>query len=287
VKSLNGSKTLRAIGKYEDKCQKQTEKALPRMGKKAPVCYEYLGQVLAYADMIGSCSFGCPGPSHEAHAVWYLVARASSYGRAALRLAKMGFYDEALNLVRSIGEIANLFELFDIAPGAIEEWKKSDRSYRLQNLSPAKIRRRLIALNQPPVMDEDHYASLCEVSTHPVPQLRPQQFNHVGRSMAGGVHFQEAGFLVVLNEIGLVTSLLVLFAAKVCKIEDGNFREISASCAKCAGALGAVDLGTVQEALKRSKEIKEGVDKTQTATSSHAGRRHRNYGFQRPPSQKQ
>ncbi len=199
MKPLNGTKMLRAIGKYEDKCQKHTDRTLPRMGKKAPLCYEHLGQVLAYADMIGSCTLGCPGPSYEAHAVWYLVARASSFGRAALRLAKMGFYDEALNLVRSVGEIANLFALFNVAPEVIEEWKSSNRAYRLQNLSPAKIRRRLVALNHAPVMDEDKYASLCEVSTHPVPELRPQRFNHAGRSMTGGMHFQEAGFLEVIS----------------------------------------------------------------------------------------
>jgi len=253
MKKLNGSKMLRAIGRYENKCQKRTEKRLPRMGKKAPVCYEHLGQVLAYADMIGSCTFGCPGPTPEAHAVWYLVARTSSYGRAALRLAKMGFYDEALNLVRSIGEIANFFALFSAAPETIDEWKNSDRPYRLQHLTPAKIRRRLVAMNQRPVMDEGTYATLCEVSTHPVPELRPQQFNHAGRSTTGGVYFQEAGFLVVLNEMAIATSLLVLFAAKVCKVPGDKFKEIARACAKCAGATGGINIASVQAALKEHR----------------------------------
>ena len=44
---LNGSKLLQKVGKLEDKCERSTEKHLPHMGKRAPQCYEYLGQVLA------------------------------------------------------------------------------------------------------------------------------------------------------------------------------------------------------------------------------------------------
>jgi len=128
MKKLNGRKMLRAIGKYEDRCEEATKKYIPRMGKKAPLCYEYLGQLLAYADLIGSCAYGCPGKSEDAHAVWNLVARTSSFGRAALRLTKMGFYDETLIIVRNMGEICNLLSLFSLAPETIDEWKKSDRA---------------------------------------------------------------------------------------------------------------------------------------------------------------
>jgi len=225
------------------------------MGKKAPECYEYLGQVLAYADMIGSCIFGCPGPSDDAHAVLYLAARTSSFGRAAIRLAKMGFYDEALNLVRSIGEIANLFALFATDPNTIDEWKKSDRAYRLSHLSPGKVRRRLAALNQTLVMGDNTYRSLCEVTTHPVPQLRPQQFNHAERSMTGGVYVQQAGFLVVLNELAAVTSLLVVYATTVCKVPADERKAIAKACARCLRSTGSLNLENVAELLKPKPKV--------------------------------
>lgn len=190
VKQLKGAKMLRAIGKYEDRCEKQTEKSLPKWGVKAPKCYEYLGQVLAHADIIGSCALGCPGPSSEDHAVLYLAARASSFGRAALRLAKMGFYDEALNIVRSVGEIGNLFALFASDANAIEEWKKSDWKYRRDHMGPGKIRQRIVASNGLLAMKNETYRDLCEISTHPVPQLRPQHFNHAEKSMTGGMFVQ-------------------------------------------------------------------------------------------------
>ena len=196
MKNLNGTKMLRLVAKYEDRCAKATEKHISRMGKKAPLCYEYIGQLLAYADLIGSCAYTCPGGSEDAHAVWYLAARTSSFGRAALRLMKMGFYDEALIIVRSLSEICNLLSLFSLAPEVIEEWKKSDRAYRITHLSPSKIRRRIEALGSTPAITASRYAALCEVSTHPVPNLRPQRFNHAGRSMTGGLYLQEAGVLV-------------------------------------------------------------------------------------------
>lgn len=244
---------MRAVGKLEDKCEKLTEKRLRHMGKKAPKCYEYLGQVLSYADIIGSCTFDCPGPTHEAHAVLYLIARSSSFGRAALRLAKMGFYDEALNIVRSIGEMANLFMLFALDANSVEEWRKSDRAYRLKHLSPAKIRERIVVAGEKPAMDEETYRNLCEISTHPVPELRPQQFNHAGRSMTAGVYFQNAGFLVVLNELANAISLLVGFATIVCKVPKEVAQKIGNACVGCARFAGGITLKTLAEALKTTQ----------------------------------
>src|SRR5262249_38521675 len=99
----NGPMFLRATEKGARACEKETNKLIPKMGKRAPVCYGVFGRLLAQADIIGSCFFGCPGSVREGHTIQYLCARSSSFGRGALHLAKMGFYDEALTLVRSLG----------------------------------------------------------------------------------------------------------------------------------------------------------------------------------------
>jgi len=249
---------LNAVGKYEDRCEKATEKYIPRMGTKAPLCYEYIGQLLAYADLIGSCAYGCPGKSEDAHAVWYLVARTSSFGRAALRLTKMGFYDEALIIVRSMGEICNLFSLFSLAPETINEWKTSDRLHRLTNLSPSKIRKRIVALGKTPAITATRYAALCEVSTHPVPNLRPQRFNHAGRSTTGGIYLQEVGILVVLNEMAIALVLLVILAARICKVPKEPFNQIKETCVLCLESAGGVDLESLDEVWKQLKRQKAG-----------------------------
>lgn len=263
MKNLNGRKMLQAVGKYEDRCEKASEKHIPKMGKKAPACYEHLGQLLAYADMIGSCVYGCPGKSEGAHAIWYLAARASSFGRAALRLTKMGFYDEALIIVRSMGEICNLFSLLVLSQESIEEWKKSDRAYRLSTLSPSKIRQRIEKLGKTPPITGTRYAALCEVSTHPVPDLRPQRFNHARRSTTGGIYLQEAGILVVLNEMAVALAPLVMFAARICKVPKEPFdqiKEASVKCLECAGGVDLENVGRVLEDMAKKVGLLREVD---------------------------
>jgi hypothetical protein len=106
------------------------------MGVKAPECLKKLGTVLAEADAVGSCFWNCPGEGYEAHTVQYMVGRAASYGRAILRLARSGFYDEALSLVRSLGEIANLLMLFHLDSAAMADWKASDFQMRQNHFRP-------------------------------------------------------------------------------------------------------------------------------------------------------
>lgn len=250
---ISGAAALKTVSKYEDKCDKRTMRLLPRMGKRAPLCYEYVEQLILHAELIGTCAYGCPGSSQEAHAVKYLAGRASGFARAALRLARMGFYDEALIIVRSLGEITNLFFLFHAAPESVEEWKKSDRAYRLEKFLPSKIRRRIESLGKTPAITAENYTALCEVSTHPVPQLRPQAFNHERRATTGGIFLQEAGFLVVLNELAEALSWLVVFAARVCAVPDEPLKEIREASIACLTSVGRVDLANVDRVLGRSK----------------------------------
>lgn len=253
MKKINGAKTLRALSKYENNCEKRTEKLLPQMGRKAPLCYEYLSQLLVHAEFIGTCVYSCPGKKED-HTLWYLAARASSLGRAALRLMKLGFYDEALIIVRSLGEITNLLSMFSLMPETIGEWKKSDRKYRLNELTPGKIRKRIEALGKTPAIEFERYVALCEIGTHPVPDLQPQKFNHAGKSLTGGFALQEVGVLVVLNELVRAVPLLVVLAAEICKVPKESFREIKEVSLKCLKEGGGIDLQNVSEILDRMRD---------------------------------
>jgi hypothetical protein len=236
---MSGSKMLARIAKHEAKLEKQSLKMVPTIGRKASQCYESLGQLLFHAECIGCCVYNCVGGGESDHAVPYLVAKVSSFGRAALRLTMMGFYDEALIIVRSIGEITNLFSLFNLDPKSIEEWKKSDRAYRRTHFSPSKVRHRIESLGGTPMISSSKYASLCEVGTHAVPTARLQRYNHPGRSITGGVVVQPPGILVVLNEMALALPFLVILAAKICKVPTATYEEIrkvAIDCLKSGGA---------------------------------------------------
>lgn len=73
----------------------------------------------------------------------------------------------------------------------------------------------MVAQGKIPAITSTRYAALCEVNTHPVPNLRPQRFNHAGRSMTGEIYLQEAGILIVVNEMAIAPALLVILAAKI------------------------------------------------------------------------
>jgi len=59
--------------------------------------------------LISTCSSGCRGGDHLYE---YLAGRCYNLGCAAFSLIRLGYYDESLNHVRSLGEIANLQSLF-------------------------------------------------------------------------------------------------------------------------------------------------------------------------------
>ena len=54
-----------------------------------------------------------------------------------------GLYDEALSLVRGLGEISNLIALSAVDQGVAQEWIRSDEKVRRRKFSPIEVRRRL------------------------------------------------------------------------------------------------------------------------------------------------
>src|SRR5437660_2469667 len=98
---IDGKRFFDSTHAFENKCEKLTDKLIASMGKKAPKTLKTLGSVLGYGDAIASCFWGCPygGAKPEEHTIQYLCGRATSFGRGAVRLAQMAFYDEALTLV--------------------------------------------------------------------------------------------------------------------------------------------------------------------------------------------
>jgi hypothetical protein len=159
--NITGTEFLDLTDRWLAKRSKETLKLLPkRLGKRAPNTYDLLGRMIVRADNMGCCFFGCPGSSQQAHTVQYLCARSSSFARSALKLATMAFYDEALVLVRSLAEIANLVALFHFDKASLQEWKTASRKDRRDRFSPVAVRMRLEKSNGIVMVDEDKYRKL-------------------------------------------------------------------------------------------------------------------------------
>ena len=208
---FDGNAFLARIADCEGSCMKATAQRLPELGTKAPACWEALGMTLAMLDCAASCHWGCAQGDHRLE---FLVGRAVNNAYAGLLLARAGYYDQALLMARSLGETGNLMSLFTADPGEVTRWKSLGEKERRQAFQAVKVRIRLGELNGPVVTDQDHYGQLSSFSVHADPNALPQAHNHLGRAITFPI-YQEAGFLMCVNEIAMPTAFLAVFAGKL------------------------------------------------------------------------
>jgi hypothetical protein len=181
-----------------------------------------IGTALTALFEAATCHRGC---NHGPHIFESVCARAYNLGASAYLLAASGFYDEAANLIRSLGEIANLVSLSVSDPVLFQEWLTSDSETRKKKFSPYKIRVGLEKSGGVQIADEGWYARFCEGYTHITPATKPGMHNDAGRGNAGGV-YQAAGLRLALDELVTVIAALAMYVCKFFKFDD-LFKELS------------------------------------------------------------
>jgi hypothetical protein len=149
-----------------------------------------------------------------------LCGRAHNLGAAAYSLILLGYYDEALNLVRAIGETNNIVLLSVFDKPAFAQWLKADTKTRIRQFSPVKIRLLLEAAENcaPVLADETWYAELCEKYVHISAQTVPNMHNDT-TPIVGGV-FQERGMEECLGTLGEILAALALLVCRYFQYED-------------------------------------------------------------------
>jgi hypothetical protein len=241
LKDLTGEKFLKYIRDLESDCTTMTIRALPELGEKAPDCYEALGMTLALLDCGSSCFWGCKGGDHRLE---YLIGRATSTAYAAVGLAVRGYYDQALSLARTLGEIGNLVSLFAVDAKRIDEWKTLDERTRKERFSAYNVRVALEKMGFPDVpINKDRYGRLSVYSIHAIPDQMPQAHGAEGRAIAYPV-FQVGGFILALNEIALPVAFIALSAGKLLELQaevSETFREIAHALGGAVGGI-AIDV---------------------------------------------
>lgn len=187
-----------------DQAAEATEQFSRTSGQKLPASVQGLGTVLSLMYRAACCAWGCSGGDHQLE---WLVGRVVNQGTAAYRLICAASYDESLMLIRGIGEVANLLWLVQASPPELQAWAASSRRERLTNYGPVAVRRKLEQLQQmgPPI-DEARYQKLCEVGTHPVPNLPPSHFTGSGRPVLSGL-VQPVGIYVCVTELAFAVAM--------------------------------------------------------------------------------
>ena len=244
-----GSDFLRVVRDQERRCAESFEEWLPAAGVKAPQTVDALGTTLSYLDRIASCWWGC---RQGAHSEERLAGKAASNARAALYLLRAGYYDEALGLVRQIGETANLACLFLQSTESHEEWKGASEDAARTGFSPVKVRLRLEELSLPLPMDQDTYGLLSRQSVHVNPETSPQSHNAFDLPTQGG-YFQEAGALLALNHLGGMVGWVLWLAVTLIKPPTDRKVVVEASVALFR-SIGAINLESVHDYFDRVRE---------------------------------
>ncbi len=184
--------------------------------------HELIGTALNALYQAATCHRKCHGGPHILEA---LSGRLYNLGSSAFLLANRGFYDESLNLVRSMGEISNLISMSVIDKTAIKKWIASDKKTRLKEFGPAHVRT-LLQQKAPELLiaDTDWYSQFCELYTHVTPQTKPNVHNETGLAHAGGT-FQPQGYASALDELATVLASVAMIVCRYFKFDD-LFEEI-------------------------------------------------------------
>ena len=152
------------------------------------------------------------------HLLERLAARVYNLASASYSLISIGYYDEALSLVRSIGEIANLLSLSMCDKQQFVGWVKSSKQDRISKFSPVKIRN-LLEQSGITLMDKEWYAKLCESYVHVAPHAKINNFNEDDRNLCGGI-VQRNGVEACLDQLTTIVSMISLFYCREFELND-------------------------------------------------------------------
>jgi hypothetical protein len=177
---------------------------------------EIIGTSMCVFYQAGTCYRKCWGGGHVLES---LIGWAYNLSCSAYMLTMRGFYDEALNLVRSMGEIGNLLTLCTVDETATTRWLESDKKTRLKDFSPSAIRRALKEYNVYLIASDSWYEEFCEKFTHVTPGTIPNHHNSIQMGYVGGV-LQEDGLAKALHEIASVTVHIAVIVAKSFEFYD-------------------------------------------------------------------
>jgi hypothetical protein len=124
-----------------------------------------------------------------------------------------GYYDEALCLIRSVGEIANLLMLFAQKSEKYREWVVATKDERIKNFRPGAVRKQLTEKPMMP-MDGIWYWELCEKATYVTPDTVPNLHNSAGQKYVGGIEQPEGQRIHVKKVVGLRAGRLAYPSAR-------------------------------------------------------------------------
>lgn len=244
--AFEGIDYLGGTWKLEDHCELVTDAKLKSFGVKAPKVLPAMSVLLGYLDAVSSCFFGCRGGDHL---IEQQVFRACNRARGAIRLMRLGFYDESLMLTRANAEAANLLILFVHDTSAIDAWKRDEK----WTGSPVKVRIALETKVKLLPANEARYKILSGMAAHTGAEYPPSAHNLIARPVAAGT-IQDVGMLLSLNEAALQL-VWISYAARYLIAVPGAVAEgIKNASIKLLAVTGGVTVDQYEEYWEKERK---------------------------------
>jgi len=232
-----------------DTSSRITDEFCSKAGKSLPETMEVTGTVLSTIYRLATCHFGCKGGDHQME---WLAGKFANQAVSVHRLVRAAQYDEALMLIRGMGEIVNLMWLFQEDRPELAAWKMADKKTRIVRFGPGSVRGRLRKLNDlgPPI-DDERYSALCEIGTHPTPSLAPGHYSGKGRPVLGAI-LQEVGVFVCVNELAYAVAMAAIPFAVLLDSDDGIRNEMKTLSMKLLNSIGGFTVLNYEEGLREA-----------------------------------
>lgn len=245
--NTSGIAYLDAVLAAEARCESDTDNWVKQaQGKRFPHALDLLGQTLEIIEKAACCYWGCNNPSHDLER---LSARIYNQATGAIRLNRTGRYDEALSLVRSIGEFVNLLTLFAIDPQKRVDWQQFDDRKRRVEFAPVRVRLAIEAKNIEPPMEADEYGDLCEQAVHPNPAAMPGGYNTERVPVLGG-HLQPEGAIVVMCSLVRAVGRCAVVLSQLMTLPPEPSEALVLLGAELESSLGGHTAATMRERVK-------------------------------------
>jgi hypothetical protein len=242
-----GSSYLREVLAAEARCEAHTDAWVKQaQGKRFPHAIDVLGRTLELVEKAACCYWGCKNPSHDLER---LAARIYSLAAGAIRLVRTGRYDEALMLIRSIGEFTNLLMLFALEPASRQKWATSDEQARRREFAPVRVRKLIESKGVDPAMDVDEYGHLSEYVVHPNPRVAPGVYNAARLPVLGG-HLQPEGAVIAMASLAKAVGRCAVVLPALMRLPAEQAASLLSLGAELEGSLGGHTAATMRERLR-------------------------------------
>jgi oligoribonuclease (3'-5' exoribonuclease) len=195
------------------------------LGVRAAGLYVELDKAFWLIAAAASCYWGC---GKKKHIVENLLRRTYNYGFSAFRLALLGFYDEAIGILRGVAELTNLLQLLSADRTLVSDWDPESGIDVWVKYNPEKVRN-ILQNNKRmvPIVDRDTYRHLCRMGVHVTSTSAHSSYRSDARTVVGA-DVSPVALILIMNQLTALLGHCIRFGSQLAITDTHLAREVFA-----------------------------------------------------------